>query len=276
MSAKRSVAAKLKSKKPGVKNKTSHIKKIGAPFSRLSVPQAAICILAALALIWVSLLLFNNYRDTNAKLSQMEIHLESKYGKDFVVENLRVEGGGFGVKGSQTGDAYPKDDTSMRFEISKPEYDPGDNYRDTFLTKLWSKQGLSELEVFLSQELPDTEKYKLTIRAGFDFQKNLKGHTPSYTEAKNKYPGEFSYTLEVQSSTTSDTIEPPANELARALKVIEFVKAQNSNTPEIYYSYIFTDSTETKTYMNLHVDSKVMLDSIKGTDDIKNNFSSKI
>src|SRR5690606_14564267 len=48
-------------------------------------------------------------------------YLNKKYGQEFAVENVHLSGAGLGVQGSWRGEAYPKADPSLRFEIRRSQ-----------------------------------------------------------------------------------------------------------------------------------------------------------
>lgn len=166
---------------------------------------------------------------------KMETYLKDKYGQEFVVKNVRVTGSGLGVTGSIRGDAYPKNDPSLKFELRKPEDKNFYDY-DSFLTELWSRQGREQVDKF-AKELGNVRSYELRIATDTSFSRTLRSHTPSFSEIQTKGKPVFSYTLNISSTIPATDNEPSESELIRALKVKEFVAAQKSPNPEFTYTY---------------------------------------
>jgi hypothetical protein len=195
----------------------------------------------AIIIVIVTLLstLGSTGKDTQLEIARMTNYLHDKYGQDFIVSNVRVEGAGIGAEGEIDADAYPKSDPSLKFQIGKPEhYQLASIYpRDTFLEVLWSKQGNTLVEEFLKRELPGTDGYILTIQPGNEVRNSINGHTPSFSEIQQTHPNGFSYSLSVRSTATNLIHQPSQDQLARAFKVVTFVKQAGSTAVEAYYLY---------------------------------------
>lgn len=169
----------------------------------------------------------------------MSTYLKNKYGQDFIVSNVRLEGAAVGVAGEIEADAYPKNDPTLKFMIGKDEDDwATDNYiHDTFLEKLWSKQESSRVDAFLKNNIKNVDGYILTIRPSRSTLGAVKGHTPSFSEARQKYPDGFSYTLSVSSTANNLTKEPSEAELDTAFRIVNFVKEAKGISLQVYYIY---------------------------------------
>lgn len=169
----------------------------------------------------------------------MTSYLDKKYGQDFAVQNVRLEGAGFGVEGEIDADAYPKSDPSLKFIIGKPGGDWWKNVysRDTFLEALWSKQADATVNAFLKKELPNADGHIVIVQPTRKLQDDINGYTPSFSEVQQKYAREFSYSLSVRSTVNNLSSEPSSGQLERAFRVVNFAKSMNSITPEAYYLY---------------------------------------
>lgn len=205
---------------------------------------------------------------------KMETYLKDKYGQEFVVKNVRVTGSGLGVTGSIRGDAYPKNDPSLKFELRKPEDKNFYDY-DSFLTELWSRQGREQVDKFV-KELGSVRSYSLRIGTDVSFSQTLHGHTPSFSEVQAKGQPVFSYTLNISSTIPGTDNEPTESELMRALKVKEFVAAQKSPNPEFTYTYRSPNfrANDGKSYDQYVITARSTdtLDAIRQPDDLRQYF----
>lgn len=178
---------------------------------------------------------------------RMEKYLSDKYGQEFVVENVRETGTGLAVKGSWRGDAYPKSDSSLKFEIRKSQTTDEIDY-ETFLQVLWTKQGTPEVEDFLAREFPNKEYYSLRISPGNSPGNSLydliQGETPSLDEALNKHKDIMAYELAVNEVRQDVTDEPSTISLERAMKIVNFIKSKEIGVPYINYGYRDVTYTE--------------------------------
>ena len=171
-------------------------------------------------------------------------YLNEKYGQEFVVENVRVTGAGLGVQGSWRGDAYPKSDPSIRFEVrgSQPT---GEVDFETFLQTLWTKQASSSVEEFLSVQLPESEGFHLQVTAGSSvrssFYQSVKGRTPNLAEMLDKHKDQLSYNLIVRGVVHVSAEEPASERLDEAFKVASFARGVGINRTNA--GYIYRDSS---------------------------------
>lgn len=209
--------------------------------------------------------------DTNEKAA-MEGYLRERYGQEFVVENPRITGAGFAVKGSLRADAYPEDDPSLRFELRKPQdASSKDGYDyDSFLSVLWSRQGLKEAEEFASS-LGGVRATTLEIRTGMDFTSTLHQRTPSFEEVRSQDERVFSYSLSIASRAEVSDREPSDAQLNRAFKMVEFVKLQRAVDSELHYTYGGEGSGLPDKYI-ISVKGNDALASIHKPEDLKQYF----
>lgn len=178
---------------------------------------------------------------------RMEEYLNDKYGQEFVVKNVRVTGAGLGVKGAWRGDAYPKSDPSLGFEIRRDQTTDKVDY-ETFLQTLWTKQGTSEVEDFLSREFPDREYYSLRISPGnspgnplYDL---IQGETPSLDDALKNHKDVMVYELVINDVVQVTPEEPSEALLEKVVKVVDFVRSKEVRAPSIHYGYRDSSFTE--------------------------------
>ncbi len=81
------------------------------------------------------------------KQARMSKYLKDKYGKEFILKNLRKEGSGLGVEGDLTADAYEKADQSKKFSVWE---DPPGVYHDTYLNVIWNAYEEPKLRAYLN------------------------------------------------------------------------------------------------------------------------------
>lgn len=202
-------------------------------------PLGALILAVAILTIGFMFALYNSGGFTLGQQTKFEKYLNEKYGQEFVVENVRVTGAGLGIQGSWRGDAYPKSNPSLKFEISRSQT-TGDINFDSFLQTLWTKQASSNVEDFLSEHLPENDGYYLLVMAGStssDFYRSVQGETPSLTEMLEKNRNKLSYNLSVRSVAKLTSGEPTDRQLNEAFKVISFAKKLNINKTSVGYAY---------------------------------------
>lgn len=105
-------------------------------------------LIVLLDVIVVSAYIMLNKTSVNEKPTSMETYLKEKYNKEFIVENVRVEGEGFGVEGDLTGDAKSIDSEPLEFSVWE---DPPGRYHDTYLDIFWSKQEKTDLDEYIKK-----------------------------------------------------------------------------------------------------------------------------
>lgn len=118
--------------------------------------------------------------------AKMASYLRDKYGKEFIVEDYRVEGSGLGVEGDPTADAYPKDNSHLKFEVWDRGKFHNDNhaYSDNYINAVWSKEQTQIMSNSVSQIFGYTPDYKATI--GFNGTLDNNRDIPDLSEATPK------------------------------------------------------------------------------------------
>lgn len=210
-------------------------------------PLGAFIIAVVIFAIGFIITLYNSGGITLGQRAKFEEYLNNKYSQEFVVEKVRVSGAGLGVKGSWRAHAYPKSDPTIRFEIRRSQTTGKIDY-ETFLQTSWTKQGLEEVETFLNKEFPEREYYSLRISPGntpdSPFYGLVRGKTLSLRDALAGYNDGILYELVVNDVVTTTSNEPSELPLGRAMKLVDFVKAQGAGIPSVNYGYrdaSFTD-----------------------------------
>lgn len=174
----------------------------------------------------------------------MATYLHNKYGKEFVVENYRIEGDSFGSEGDPTADAYAKDDSALRFEVwDRGKYLIGQHvHSDDYLRYVWSKEARQKSFSYIQTTFPENEGF--SIEAGpvdtvkFEF---LQGITPTFEEALEKYGDQMFYRVSIRAVVDPADTEPSNDRLQQALKLARYVAGYSVQLPELYYNYRYSD-----------------------------------
>lgn len=149
---------------------------------------------------------------TNNEITQakkgMATYLHNKYGKEFVVENYRIEGDTFGTEGDPTADAHPKDNSILSFEIrDSGAYKKGAHrYWDDYVGVMWSEEEGRRLDKTLKNILGYLPLYSLKIhlKDGSEASEQIdKNNFPAFPIAAARYSSDISYFLSVKSNVIS-------------------------------------------------------------------------
>lgn len=231
----------------------------------------ALWIGALLALLIVIVASFAFYLTIGWKMAEerkMTDYLQDRYGKEFVVNNIRITGSGIGVEGSIRGDAYPKSDPTLKFELRKSQASNDYDY-DSYLSVLWSRQGRSEAEGFM-KTIGGVRSYELKIDTSVSFSGKLIRNTPSLQEI-TQTPKPYSYFLAISSVLPVTESQPSDTELRRAYEVVQFIKSQSAAESGMQYSYGSSDAKEGARYA-FTLKRKEEINSVKQPSDLKAYF----
>ena len=159
-------------------------------------------------------------------------YLKDKYGREFVIENIRAEGAGLGVKGSVCADVSVKN-SDIKSKLCKSQV-TGDYNNDTYPQEVWSKQDYDKTKKFLEGNVKGVDLYRVTVRVNTEdsLYQTLRGDLPSFEYIKDK-SNDFGYVLSV--FVTRDNINNSIYD--DVYKLVQYVKNKNSVNPEIYFNY---------------------------------------
>lgn len=162
----------------------------------------------------------------------MSRYLKDKYGREFVIENIRAEGAGLGVKGSVCADVSVKN-SDIKSKLCKSRV-TGDYNNDTYPQEVWSKQDYNKTKKFLEGNVKGVDLYRVTVRVNTEdsLYQTLRGDLPSFEYIKDK-SNDFGYVLSV--FVTRDKINNSIYD--DVYKLVQYVKNKNSVNPEIYFNY---------------------------------------
>ena len=123
-------------------------------------------------------------------------YLKDKYGREFVIENIRAEGAGLGVKGSVCADVSVKN-SDIKSKLCKSQV-TGDYNIDTYPQEVWSKQDYNKTKKFLEGNVKGVDLYRVTVRVNTEdsLYQTLRGDLPSFEYIKDK-SNDFGYVLSV-------------------------------------------------------------------------------
>ncbi len=203
-------------------------KNIAANLDKRKEPRTLLAILSFVGILTVILVAWWMIAGANMNIqSSMTKYLEDKYGKEFVVENIRREGQGIGVDGDVVGDATSKDN-GIEFRITDG---PEGSYSDTYLTKLWSKQEDPEFSHYLENISLRPIRYNAHVLAPLKYMSTL-DHVPSLEEALKVNDGkEVTYGVVTIFKGEQVTDRDKAN----LQKLIEYVRSKNPMSYSVRY-----------------------------------------
>ena len=168
------------------KKVNSRLKPNRKHISKLWVAAGVVVLIAATYLLINGSIMIEQYK--------MAQYLKEKYGKEFVVENYRIEGGGIGVEGDPTADAYlSSKNEDIRFKV----WDYGNvnegthQYRDDYINQRWNKEYSNEIRPKLKSILNSDVVYRVSTGLGDNEIEKIDYRTriPSFEEyrsSKNK------------------------------------------------------------------------------------------
>lgn len=109
------------------------------------------------------------------KQAKMNKYLKDKYGKEFILKNLRKEGSGLGVEGDLTADAYEEANQSRKFRVWE---DPPGVYHDTYLNVVWNAYEEPKLRAYLNNSSIHPVRQYIDIGLERRLRDGLRGALP--------------------------------------------------------------------------------------------------
>ncbi|MFZ1249084.1 MAG: hypothetical protein WAQ24_02075 [Candidatus Saccharimonadales bacterium] len=174
------------------------------------------------------------YVGAQQQKSHMAAYLKEKYGKEFVVTNFRVEGGGFAVKGDPNADAYPKDDKTLKFRVTNLSDDGGYSFIDEYPGAVWAKEEHDRLKPVLTKIFGYTPDYKVEVHTIAHLAYDLKGNFGSFQDNAKRYGEKIGMSLTVYSKEKIINDENKQVVVNRFFSLIQELKPLSINTT-IYY-----------------------------------------
>lgn len=162
---------------------------------------------------------------------KMQEYLQNKYGKEFMFDKLGHGGGGFGVDGVWTARAYPVDDKSLGFDVTKG--DGSKRFTDQYTAMLWSKSESVRLNRMMSGSNGDWKAGAL-VNIYLSVPLSVKA-TPANTRVEDVIRQDYaiSYTLNLEYSSVDESKEEPAirsmERLVAHLREVDGVRNLNVN-----------------------------------------------
>ncbi|MFZ1248886.1 MAG: hypothetical protein WAQ24_01030 [Candidatus Saccharimonadales bacterium] len=187
---------------------------------------------------------------------KMANYLKGKYGQEFVVENIRTDGSGFGVRGETRGDAYPKNNTKMIFRIASA----GGGYHDQYAGAIWSDAEESALRGRFGGQLewPSSLKVNIAIYPPDDVKVN--SPIPKLRDALEKYRIKIAYDVVI-----SEKIYDSAQD-ERYLKTIKTVAEQLKDVSTYTQRIDYKINIDKNTWYGATLDKNDLLDLLNSGD----------
>lgn len=134
-------------------------------------------------------------KDKNEVKSQILKHLRDTYGTEqFVIKDIKLNGGGFGVNGIWQGVAYSKD-SGLEFYVAKGER--SEISTDSYTNVTWAKEETERTAPGVKKIIPTAETVKISMGVDKDFLKTLENPLGSYARVRRDNQEYLSYTLKV-------------------------------------------------------------------------------
>ena len=161
------------------------------------------------------------------KQAKMNKYLKDKYGKEFILKNLRKEGSGLGVEGDLTADAYEKANQSRKFRVWE---DPPGVYHDTYLNVVWNAYEEPKLMAYLNNSSIHPVRQYIDIGLERRLRDGLRG-APSLDSVISANGNDVTYGVVVlfSSEQVTDKDKKQLN------KIIDYARSKNSLNYSVRY-----------------------------------------
>ncbi len=178
--------------------------------------------------------------EANNAQASMKEYLKSKYGQEFVVENYRIEGGGFAVEGYGVADAH-REGSSYKFLVIKQKYSHN-RYRDTYLMTLYNEQEDKSITRLAKKVGLKNAKYETDISISPDVADIIRG-TPTLSDMLAKHGDNVIYGVRIVKTGSA-----PEEKDIKNLKILaDYARAKN---PRSYAArYVINSGTENSRYL---------------------------
>lgn len=180
-----------------------------------------------IVIIIAGLYLKSNIEVNNAQVSMKE-YLQNKYGREFVVEKPKKNGGGLGVEGHFDAVAYPKNDKTIRFTVMSSS-----GISDGYAGAVWTKSENERMMPIIRDIFGEHVHVDIEIKTSGTFRGNvpISGSIPSFSNGAKKYGRAILYTLYIKDSNSLRD-----NESEASSKVFRLLPNINSHT-DLIFSY---------------------------------------
>ena len=180
-----------------------------------------------IVIIIAGLYLKSNIEVNNAQVSMKE-YLQNKYGREFVVEKPKKNGGGLGVEGHFDAVAYLKNDKTIRFTVMSSS-----GISDGYAGAVWTKSENERMMPIIRDIFGEHVHVDIEIKTSGTFRGNvpISGSIPSFSNGAKKYGRAILYTLYIKDSNSLRD-----NESEASSKVFRLLPNINSHT-DLIFSY---------------------------------------
>lgn len=229
--------------------------------SKRRLPRWVVFVLVGVVIVMGVIVIYNMMNGGGMNIGEsveqrkMEEYLEEKYGRKFVVKNYRIEGAGLGVEGDPTADGYPKDDTTLKFEVwDRGKFNEGKHaYSDDYYGEKWAREFESDLVPFLENTFGYLPYYEVAIgHESFTDDKKIEQPLPEFKKALEIYGDKVSMTVTVDQH---EIINDSNLELhvERIDKIVNKLKTYNARIALYYSRVIESGSKRTRSPAGIHI-----------------------
>ena len=169
------------------------------------------------------------------KQIQISNHLKHKYGQEFIVEYPEYSGGGFGVDGVLSAEAYPKSDSNLKFIVKETQYGLSDYYPSS----VWSRSELANVKKQLTDVRDDHDhdydhdiNVSVIVSAEQNILDSIRAPLPSYKEIVANNGTDVSYNIKISRGGDSVTDE----DILAVQHIINYLNSQRIGFRSIIYS----------------------------------------
>lgn len=195
--------------------------------------------------------------------SEITKHLKNRYGEDFIVGDVKLNGVGLGVKGIWQGKAHPVNNKDLTFYISKS--DSTGKITDSYVSTVWSNIETMRSSSGVRKIIPSAKLIKVRVGVDSDFSSILQNPLEMYSVVRERNQDKLAYTLVVitdgNTNNVADKLFKSIRYLsASGLQKIDLLYAEQSGDRKMYGRSCSTDALSSIEDINKCISDKVVID----------------
>ena len=192
--------------------------------------------------------------------SEITKHLKNRYGEDFIVGDVKLNGVGLGVKGIWQGKAHPVNNKDLTFYISKS--DSTGKITDSYVSTVWSNIETMKSASGVRKIIPSVKLIKVRVGVDSDFSKNP---LEMYSVVRERNQDKLAYTLVVITNENTNNVADKLFKSIRylnasGLQKIDLLYAEQSGDRKMYGRSCSTDALSSIEDINKCISDKVVID----------------
>lgn len=169
-----------------------------------------------------------------AEQNRMTAYLNHKYGQQFIVGKLQKSTMGLGSDATWNASAHPKSDSNMKFYVGGRF---ADGYSDQYVPATWAKAETVRIQPDVKRifaGIPVNVSIRISLRSPLSDEDkvNLTLASPTYEEAKQKYPNSITNFIQLDFDKKPADIAMVAE---RAYTLMQNIKQEGVKT--VYLKY---------------------------------------